>query len=43
MIEPAMLALTTLIRPSRRATSVMISSAALPSVAFSSAPIFGPV
>jgi len=43
MIEPAMLALTTVTNPSRSATIVMISSAALPSVALRSAPIFGPV
>src|SRR5665811_1522302 len=43
MIEPAMLAFTTVTSPSRSATIVMISSAALPSVAFSRPPIFGPV
>ena len=43
IIEPAMLALTTSVKPSRKAMIVMISSAAFPSVALSRAPIFAPV
>jgi hypothetical protein len=43
MIDPAMEAFTSSTRPARRAMMVMISSAAFPSVALRSAPIFGPV
>ena len=43
MIEPAMDALTTPNSPARSAMIVMMSSAAFPNVALSSAPILGPV
>jgi len=43
MMEPVMEALTSSISPARMAKSVMMSSAALPRVAFSRPPMRGPV
>ena len=42
MIEPVMLALTTPVNPAFRATIAMISSVALPKVAFNKPPHEGP-